>query len=102
MGNMELTPQLFAIFAALVEQTAGLHYGPQDRDILATKLVAHAMDEGHDSLLDFYYRLRYDDPDGVERMRLLDALLVHETYFFRELQPLVQIADGHLAELVRS
>jgi chemotaxis protein methyltransferase CheR len=102
MANLELSPQLFALFAAIVEDACGLHYAARDRDILATKLTAHAEDEGETSLLDYYYRLRYDDPQGVARTRLLDALLVHETYFFRELPPLVQLADGFLADRVRA
>ncbi|HUQ01671.1 MAG TPA: CheR family methyltransferase [Kofleriaceae bacterium] len=102
MADVSVSPQLFALFAALVEETCGLHYGPRDHDILAAKLTAHVADQGEDSLLDYYYRLRYDDPDGVERTRLLDALLVHETYFFRELPPLQQLVDGYLAERVRA
>ena len=38
----ELTPQLFAIFATLVEDACGLHYGPHDRELFASKLAAHA------------------------------------------------------------
>jgi chemotaxis protein methyltransferase CheR len=97
---LTLTPQLFAIFSGLIEEAAGLHYGPNDRELFASKLVAHAADLGFDSLLDYYYRLRYDDPAGTELAQLVEVLLVHETYFFRELEPLVQLADGHLADAV--
>jgi chemotaxis protein methyltransferase CheR len=101
MSGLELSPQLFTIFAGLVEEACGLHYGVRDREIFAAKLAAHVADLGYDSLLDYYYRLRYDDPGGVERARLIEALLVHETYFFRELAPLRQLVDGHLAQTVR-
>jgi chemotaxis protein methyltransferase CheR len=97
-----LSPQLFTIFANLVEEACGIHYASPDREIFAAKLSAHASDLGYDSLLDYYYRLRYDDPDGVERTRLIEALVVHETYFFRELPPLQQLVDGHLARVVES
>jgi chemotaxis protein methyltransferase CheR len=97
-----LSPQLFAIFASLVEEACGLYYGPSDREIFAAKLTAHAADLGFDSLLDYYYRLRYDDPDGSERARLVEALTVHETYFFRELAPLQQLVDGHLSDVIRT
>jgi len=99
--NAALSPQLFSIFASLVEDACGIHYGPRDREIFAAKLSAHAADLGHDSLLDYYYRLRYDDPDRGELTRLLEALTVHETYFFRELRPLQQLVDDHLTEAVR-
>ncbi|MEJ7596945.1 MAG: CheR family methyltransferase [Kofleriaceae bacterium] len=82
MRDRELTPQLFAIYSALIENACGMHYGPKDRDLLGAKLINHAQDLGHESLLDYYYRLRYDDPQGVEVQRLVEALVVHETYFF--------------------
>jgi chemotaxis protein methyltransferase CheR len=97
-----LSPQLFAIFANLVEEACGIHYDGLDREIFAAKLIAHAADLGYGSLLDYYYRLRYDDPGGVERTRLVEALVVHETYFFRELPPLEQLVDGHLARVVEA
>jgi chemotaxis protein methyltransferase CheR len=102
MVEPTLSPQLFAIFAGLVEDACGVHYDPNDQGLFAAKLHAHAAEAGHDSLLDYYYRLRYDDPTGVELASLIEALLVHETYFFRELPPLEQLVDGHLAESVRS
>lgn len=102
MSATELSPALFEIFTNLIEQTCGLHYDSCDRELFTTKLIAHATEHGHDALLDYYYRLRYDDPDGVEITRLIDALLVHETYFFRELPTLIQLVDTHLAPVVRT
>jgi len=100
VAQLELTPQLFAIFSALVEQACGLHYDPLDRDLFGAKLAAHAAELGYDSLLDFYYRLRYDDPDGSELQRLAEALVVHETYFFRELEPLKTLVDVYLVRAI--
>lgn len=94
-------PQLTAIFASLVEEVAGIHYGPNDRALFESKLAAHAEEAGFETLLDYYYRLRYDDPTGEQRRRLVESLVVHETYFFRELAPLVELVDGHLAHVVR-
>jgi chemotaxis protein methyltransferase CheR len=97
-----LSPQLFAIFAALVEEVCGLHYGSADRELFAAKLVAHAAERGHDTLLDYYYRLRYDDVGGVELGKLVEVLLVHETYLFRELGPLRELVVTHLVPLART
>jgi chemotaxis protein methyltransferase CheR len=98
--QLDLTPQLFALFASLVEDACGLHYRIEDKGLFSAKLSAHAEDAGHDSLLDFYYRLRYDDPGGAELHRLVEALLVRETYFFRELPPLRYLAEHHLPAIV--
>ena len=95
-----LTPQLFAIFSTLIEDACGLHYGPKDRDILAAKIEGHASEAGYDNLLDFYYRLRYHDPSGEALKELVEALLVHETYFFRELPPLQYLADHFLPSVI--
>lgn len=94
MRERQPSPEVLTIIAALVEERSGLHYRIEDRDILADKLQSHAEDSGFESLLDYYYLLRYDDPDGVELQRLLEMLLVHETYFFRELDAL-QVAIDH-------
>ncbi len=100
MPDLVLTPQLFAIFASLIEDACGLHYPAQDRVILESKLVAQAQEAGFQSLLDYYYRLRYDDESGVERRALVQALVVHETYFFRELLPLERLVEAHLAPVI--
>jgi chemotaxis protein methyltransferase CheR len=97
-----LSASLFALFADLIEEACGVYYKPDDLPILAAKLEAHAATLGTDSLYDYYYRLRYDDPDNHELDRLVEAILVHETYFFRELAPLAQLVDGHLAETIRT
>jgi chemotaxis protein methyltransferase CheR len=95
MLSLTLSPPLFVLFSTLVEEASGMLYGPQDRDLFASKLADHAMELGYSSLLDYYYRLRYDDRDGLETRRLIEALLVHESYFFRELPPLIELV-GHL------
>lgn len=101
MIDPRLTPQLAAIFERLVEEACGLHYGAHDRELFGSKLAVQAEEAGFDNLLDYYYRLRYDDPGGHETQALIRALVVHETYFFRELPPLQHLVDVYLAEAVR-
>ncbi|HMG56677.1 MAG TPA: CheR family methyltransferase [Kofleriaceae bacterium] len=97
-----LSPQLFAVFASLVEQASGLHYAAAERELFKSKLIDHAAERGHDQMLDYYYRLRYDDGGGAELAGLIEALLVHETYLFRELGALTELVDGYLAPIVRA
>jgi chemotaxis protein methyltransferase CheR len=102
MPALSMSPQVFAILAGLVEQRAGLHYRPEDRELLEDKVAPRALDAGFDSLLDYYYFLRYD-PAGSEALdALVDSLLVHETYFFREPLPLQVLAEDVLAPAVRA
>ncbi|QDE93431.1 chemotaxis protein CheR [Myxococcus xanthus] len=102
MFSLPMSPQVFAILAALIEQRSGVHYAPEDRELLADKVVPRALDAGFDSLLDYYYFLRYD-PAGSEALdTLVDSLLVHETYFFREALPLRVLAEDLLVPAVRA
>lgn len=84
----ELTPQLFAIFSSLVEERLGIHYGREDLRVFSDKVLGAMSDAGFESPLDYYYALRYDDDSRTATDALGDALVVNETYFFRELDPL--------------
>lgn len=101
MPSLTMSPQLFALFSTLVEEASGVIYGAHDQDLFANKVADHAIDDGYGSLLDYYYRLRYDDPDRTEMQRLVEALLVHESYFFRELPPLAELVDVHIAAVCK-
>jgi chemotaxis protein methyltransferase CheR len=90
------SPTLFAILSSLIEEHAGLHYGASDAELLTDKVAVRALERGFESLLDYYYFLRYDAAGKVELDRLVETLTVHETYFFRELGPLTALVDHYL------
>ncbi len=99
-SELALSPQVFAIFVGMLEEKAGLSYAISDRELLASKVSVRAIDLGFESLLDYYYYLRYDDGGGVELDVLVESLLVHETFFFRELDQLEMIVRGLLIPAV--
>jgi chemotaxis protein methyltransferase CheR len=83
-----LSPQVFAILSALVEERLGIHYGAEDLEIFSDKILSRAAEAGFENALDYYYFLRYDAAGVAELDALADALVVGETYFFRELDAL--------------
>jgi chemotaxis protein methyltransferase CheR len=85
---LTLSPQLFAILSSLVEERCGLHYASDEAGIFGDKVTARAREAGFESLLDYYYFLRYDAAAAGELEALVEALVVGETYFFRELVPM--------------
>ncbi|HWN69040.1 MAG TPA: CheR family methyltransferase [Haliangium sp.] len=99
---LELSPPVFAILSALIEEKTGLYYGLSERDLLADKLSARAQEAGFSSLLDYYYFLRYDPASDTELVALIDVLVVGETYFFREYAPLRVLVDDFLEPWCRS
>src|SRR6185312_787653 len=57
---LPMSPQVFAILSALVAEHAGLHFDEDHASIFADKVASRAAAVGFDSLLDYYYFLRYD------------------------------------------
>ena len=100
MTPPRMSPSLFAIWSGFVEERFGLHYAVGDAEILADKLWTRAQEAGFATLLDYYYYLRYDDPDGAELEALADALVVGESYLFRELDQLEAMVASFVAPLV--
>jgi chemotaxis protein methyltransferase CheR len=95
-----LTPPLLAVLSGLIRDQTGLHYGPRDLDLLADRVAARSQEAGFVSVLDYYYHLRYDDPDGAEMRALADALVVNESYFFRELEQLDVIVRRFIPDAI--
>ena len=93
MPPLALHLQVFTILSGLVEERAGLHYRPEDLDLLRSKVSARAEMLGFGALLDYYYFLRYDALGSPELDLLVECLVVHETYFFREGDQLRVLVD---------
>jgi chemotaxis protein methyltransferase CheR len=100
MPDLSCTPQVFAILTALIEERTGISYTLRDRALFESKAAPRAADAGFESMLDYYYYLRYDDPERREFNALIEALVVQETFFFRELQALQVAIDELLAPRV--
>ena len=102
MAALPLSPPVFSILSGLIEARAGLHYSPSDQELLAQKVSERALEAGFDSLLDYYYFLRYDPAGPAALDALIEALTVHETYFFREHEQLRALVDGVIAPRLRA
>ena len=96
MRSLELTPPVFSILSSLIEEKAGLHFGLLDQGLLQDRAASRAADAGFDSMLDYYYFLRYD-PAGVQELKeLVENLVVNETYFFREWPAIETLVDSFI------
>jgi chemotaxis protein methyltransferase CheR len=95
-----LSPSLFAILTTLIEERSGIHYDARDLELFSSKLLTRMLESGFESPLDYYYFLRYDDGNRREFDALIETLVVNETYFFRELDPIHFLADDFLPKVV--
>jgi len=101
-GSPAVSPQVFSILSALIEERLGLFFTPEYRDLFAEKLMPRAQERGFDSLLDYYYFLRYDEAADAELAIIADLLTVNETYFLREAQQLRALVNVWLEPQARA
>jgi chemotaxis protein methyltransferase CheR len=98
--QLSLSPQVFSILSALVAEHAGLHFGVEHMSVFAEKAGGRAIEAGFESLLDYYYYLRYDPGGPAELDALVEALVVNETYLFRELNALQTMVTDFILPVV--
>ena len=89
-----LSGSAFSVLEQLIRERIGIHFTESRQYLLADKLSSLVVEYGFHSFLDFYYMLKYDAGDE-EWNRVMDALAVQETYFWREFDQ-VQALVSHL------
>jgi len=99
-GSLRVPERTLELVRDLVASHAGLHYDDSRLHFLRDRLVPLAIERGFDSLLDYYYLLRYDADAPDEWIRAIDALSVQETYFWRESDQLTALATEIIPALV--
>ena len=92
------------ILRDLIHEQLGLFYADSHFDQLTERLAPLVVQRGFESFLDYYYLLKYDPQARDEWDRVMDALSVQETYFWREIDQIRAIVDvvvPHLAAKLR-
>ncbi len=101
MAALPMSPQVFSILSAVVSDHAGLSFDQDHAGIFAEKVAARAVESGFESLLDYYYFLRYDAAGKAELDALVEALVIGETYLFRELRSLQTAVSRFVLPAIR-
>jgi chemotaxis protein methyltransferase CheR len=83
----------FSLLRDLVHERTGLNFEDEKRDIFLDKLLPLVVERGFDSLLDYYYLLKNDSESAYEWRKVLDALTVQESYFWREMDHIRALVD---------
>jgi chemotaxis protein methyltransferase CheR len=91
--GLGLSAAALPLLAAVIHERLGLVYEPARFDLLADRVAPLVVERGFDSFLDYYYLLKYDPDAAGEWRRVMDALSVTETYFWREVDQLRAIVD---------
>jgi chemotaxis protein methyltransferase CheR len=86
----------------LINAHTGMFYDGERMTHLRDRLSPLALERGFDSLLDYYYLLKYDGTAAEEWRRVIDALSVQETYFWREVDQVQALTRRILPSLVEA
>ena len=98
--SLGLSSSALPLLRDLVHERLGLHYDSTRIDTLGDRLSPLVIERGFDSFLDYYYLLKYDAAAEQEWGRVMDALSVPETYFWREIDQIQAIAAHVIPELL--
>jgi chemotaxis protein methyltransferase CheR len=83
--TLGLSDSAFSLLRDLIHERMGLFYENGKGDLLSDKLSPLVIERGFNSFLDYYYLLKYDAQADKEWKRVMDALSVQETFFWREM-----------------
>lgn len=98
--GLRIPERTLALLRDVVASQAGIHYDDDRLDLLRDRLSPLAIERGFDSLLDYYYLLKYDQDAASEWPRVMDALSVQETYFWREADHFRALATDIIPRLI--
>jgi chemotaxis protein methyltransferase CheR len=96
--SLGLVGNVTTILRELVHERLGLFYEANQADQLADRLAPLVVERGLGSFMDYYYLLKYSD-EQAEWGRVMDALAVQETYFWREIDQIRAVVD-HVVPLL--
>ncbi len=99
--SLGLVGHVTTLLMDLIHERLGLYYKPDDAEQLGDRLAPLVVGRGLASFMDYYYVLKYS-PEPDDWSKVMDALAVQETYFWREIDQLRAIVDCILPSLVRS
>jgi chemotaxis protein methyltransferase CheR len=82
----------------LIHEHTGIFFGDSHTDLMLDKLSDLVAERSGESLLDYYYRLKYDG-DANAWSEVLDAISVRETFFWREFDQIRALTSIVLTKL---
>ena len=100
VDGLRIPDRTLSLLRDLVHARTGIFYDEQRISFMRDRLVPLAVDRGFDSLLDYYYLLKYDAGASEDWGRAIDALSVQETYFWREADQFHALTGAILPSLV--
>jgi chemotaxis protein methyltransferase CheR len=100
--NTTLFHGSLALLRDLVHERTGLYFDETKLDLFLSKLSPLMSEGAFDSLLDYYYVLKYDPQSADQWRKVFDALTVQESYFWREMDQIRILVDELVPQFFHS
>lgn len=97
----EITTTGLALLESLIRERVGLRLKPEKRDHLVRKLTPLAREQGATSFLAYCHFLRAQPTEGAAWQRVVEALVVRESRFWREMGPILALVQEVVPTLLR-
>ena len=91
-----------SILRDLVHERTGLYFDDAKCDLLLDRLSPLVVERGFDSVLDYYYLLKYGSESADEWRKVFDALTVQESFFWREMDQINALVDEIVPQYFRA
>lgn len=96
-----MTSEDFKLLNDFIVEKCGISYNEKQKYIFSQKLNKRVEKNGLSSFKEYYYLLKYS-ATKQEYQELYNVLTVNETYFFREKEHLIEIAENIIPEMLKS
>ncbi len=100
-ATFAISGEEFARLADYIYRKTGIFYDENKRYYVEKRLFDRMKATGHEKFRDYFLYLRCD-ATGQEFQKLVNALTVNETYFFREYDQLKCFAEEALPEMLKN
>ncbi|MGQ9457522.1 MAG: CheR family methyltransferase [Anaerolineae bacterium] len=97
----EITTTGLALLESLIRERVGLRLKPEKRDHLVRKLTPLAREQGATSFLAYCHFLRGQPTEGAAWQQVVEALVVRESRFWREMGPILALVQEVVPTLLR-
>ena len=88
-----ITAGIQPLLRDLIHERTGIFFEQGRLDVLVEKIEPLATERNCYSLLDYYYLLKHEENGVEDWARVMDALSVQETYFWREMAQIRLLAE---------
>lgn len=98
-SQMKMDDPVFLQLRNLIYEASGLHFDQKSKYLLERRVRPRVQELGLSDFGQYYLYLQFDRDRADELQRTLDAVAIHETYFFRETRALKAFSEEILPEL---